>query len=128
MNLPSFVRFFSGGLDLELDFVLEELREPTEVPRGDGPYGDGRDDAEERAGACCRPRGSLRLCTLERRMTEPEGGGGQLALRWCSKGACVAYLALRPCLWLEYPGGTSAWVLSHSVRRRAYRCCLVDVV
>ena len=72
MNLPSFVRFFSERLDMKLDLVLDELREPLEAARCGGPYGDGREDAEERAGACCRPRGSLRLCTLDSKMTEPE--------------------------------------------------------
>jgi hypothetical protein len=71
MNLPSFVRFFSGGLLFDLDLDLEELRELAEVPRCGGPYGDGSDEAEERAWACCKPSGSLRLCTLESKMTEP---------------------------------------------------------
>jgi hypothetical protein len=79
MKRPSFVRFFSSCLlDLELDLVLTEVREPTEVPRGWGPYGDGRDEAEWRAGACCSPRGSLRLCTLLSRMTDPVETWGQL--------------------------------------------------
>jgi hypothetical protein len=78
MKRPSFVRFFSSWrLDLELDLVLTDVREPTEVPRCAGPYGDGRDEAEWRAGACCSPRGSLRLCTLESRMTDPVETWGQ---------------------------------------------------
>jgi hypothetical protein len=64
MNLPSFVRFFSGCRD------RDEWREPREALL-EGPYAEGREEAEVRARACFRPSGSLRLCALESRMTDP---------------------------------------------------------
>lgn len=64
MNFPSLVRFTSGCRN------RDEWREPREALR-EGPYADGRDDADVRARACCRPSGSLRLCAFERRITDP---------------------------------------------------------
>jgi hypothetical protein len=60
MKRPSLVRFLSG--------VCLELRE---VLRARGPYTEGKDEADVRARACCKPNGSLRLCVRDRRITEP---------------------------------------------------------
>lgn len=61
MKRPSLVRFFSGG--------WRELRETLRALA----VTEGSDEADVRAWACCRPSGSLRLWTRERRMTEPGG-------------------------------------------------------
>ena len=66
MNRPSFVRFFSGRRE------RDDWREPCEaVRRGWGRCVVGSDEADVRAWACCSPSGSLRLCVLDRRITEP---------------------------------------------------------
>lgn len=65
MNFPSLVRFFSGCRD------RDEWREPREALREPGPYAEGSEEADVLARACCRPSGSLRLCALERRITDP---------------------------------------------------------
>ena len=71
MILPSFVRFFSGTTDLMecLDTLLSE-----------GGYGEGKEEAEVRALACWRPRGSLCLWTLDRSKIEPR----KLKVSMCS--------------------------------------------
>lgn len=64
MNLPSLVFFFSGGR------ALADRWEPRELLRV-RRYGEGSDELETRACACCSPRGSFRLWNLESKMTEP---------------------------------------------------------
>jgi hypothetical protein len=59
MIRPSAVRFFSEAADFGADDRLPEVG-PAEVAlRIDGGYGDGREDADVRAGACLIPKGSL---------------------------------------------------------------------
>lgn len=91
MNLPSLVRFFSGFMDLR---NLDEVLEPTEALREGGPYGDGSEEAEVRAWACCRPSGSLRLWALDSKMTEPVRPHLASAFQW--KTVCP-YLGLHRC-------------------------------
>jgi hypothetical protein len=64
MIFPSFVFFVSGRIGV-LGGVLERVRT---VP---GRYGEGRDEDDVLAGACCRPRGSFLLATFDSNRTEP---------------------------------------------------------
>jgi hypothetical protein len=114
MKRPSFVRFFSGRRE------RDDWREPCEAVRwGWGRYAVGSDEADVRAWACCSPSGSLRLCVLERRMTEP-------VKKALVRHACIT-LGTKICL----PGTSS---VNGSLRmprfhlgREASFSCVVDV-